>query len=224
MTFTGEGETPPPVCLRCRSIAIAFRATLPTEARRYRCSFYALSEATGSNDSIFLGFLSDWIFSAERLRRFRGMVFYAAPRFLLSFLLSVLKRPLKRIVSYADANEVSSIGSLSERCSFSTSEFQISFSPCCSSPWPSYPPFYEHRRNQRRSPPKQFYPFVGKRPSPVENQATTPSCPLVLGSSSSTRSFPPFPPPSRQLNDGFRRFRHPRRGLPADCQLSAARQ
>lgn len=37
--------------------------------------FYALSEATGSNDSIFLGFLFDWIFSAERLRRFGGWVF-----------------------------------------------------------------------------------------------------------------------------------------------------
>lgn len=38
------------------------------------------------------------------------------------------------------------------------------------------PPLHDddHRRNQGRSPPEQFYPFVGKRWSgPVENQATT---------------------------------------------------
>lgn len=46
------------------------------------------------------------------------------------------------------------------------------------------------------APPEQFHPFVGKRSA--GNQATAES----------------LHPPSSPVNDGFRRFRHPRHGLP----------
>lgn len=104
MTFTEAEErnalafehTPRLMPAVAQRTAIAFRATLPTEAGIYRCSFFFFTPCRKQQDlttRFSLGFLSDWPRVETRLRRFQGTLFtLLTPRFHPSFSLSALQR------------------------------------------------------------------------------------------------------------------------------------
>lgn len=83
-----------------------------------------------------------------------------------------------------------------------------------SSPFFSFPSTSSsfHPRNQKRSPPEQFYPFVGKRLGPARKPGDNP-LPLLPTIPRPVRLRELLPPRSSRLNDAASRpFRHSRRG------------